>query len=395
MLEFYSAQTRTVNTARGVAECLEAALGHDVAHCDLVMIHAALGHDFNVLVRETRRLAPQARVVAASGCGVVGRDGVSESPKDIALMAIRGREFAVAGVDGIYGHNSFEKAVELGRALKAQNAGVRFIYFLASGIDIADDRCIAGLESVFGPEVTIFGATSSDNMKGLLSLQAVDDHVTEHGAFAVGFADPTLDVDTQASHGFVAVGEPMVVTAAEGNRILTLNHQPAWTEYTRRLGLPESANCGDSIPIGALAEKLAPELAREYGNDHILRVVTKHDGAAMHYATTCPVGTKLWLTKRDEERIFADMDRMTDAMLARAGGRKPVAVFHADCLARGRFMFDRVLKEELVSRMQHPFTTAGICPPWLGMYGFGEFARLGGRNEYHNYTTALYALYRR
>jgi hypothetical protein len=28
------------------------------------------------------------------------------------------------------------------------------------------------------------------------------------------------------------------------------------------------------------------------------------------------------------------------------------------------------------------------------MYGFGEFARLGGRNAYHNYTTALYALYR-
>ncbi len=28
------------------------------------------------------------------------------------------------------------------------------------------------------------------------------------------------------------------------------------------------------------------------------------------------------------------------------------------------------------------------------MYGFGEFARLGGRNEYHNYTTAIYAIYR-
>jgi hypothetical protein len=28
------------------------------------------------------------------------------------------------------------------------------------------------------------------------------------------------------------------------------------------------------------------------------------------------------------------------------------------------------------------------------MYGFGEFARLGGKNEYHNYTTAIYALCR-
>jgi hypothetical protein len=29
------------------------------------------------------------------------------------------------------------------------------------------------------------------------------------------------------------------------------------------------------------------------------------------------------------------------------------------------------------------------------MYGFGEFARLAGRNSYHNYTTALAALYRK
>ena len=42
-----------------------------------------------------------------------------------------------------------------------------------------------------------------------------------------------------------------------------------------------------------------------------------------------------------------------------------------------------------------PFSDAGGVPPWLGMYGFGEYARLGGRNAYHNYTTALGALYRR
>ena len=115
----------------------------------------------------------------------------------------------------------------------------------------------------------------------------------------------------------------------------------------------------------------------------------------MLYATTCPVGTPLWLTTRDEAKIFSDLDRMVEMMAAKAGGRKPVAMFHADCLARGRFLFNRVLKEELVNRMQYPFTAGGDCPPWLGMYGFGEFARLGGVNTYHNYTTALYALYRR
>ena len=52
------------------------------------------------------------------------------------------------------------------------------------------------------------------------------------------------------------------------------------------------------------------------------------------------------------------------------------------------------MKEELVSRMQFPLSADGVPPPWLGMYGFGEFARLGGANTYHNYTTAIYAIYR-
>ncbi len=106
------------------------------------------------------------------------------------------------------------------------------------------------------------------------------------------------------------------------------------------------------------------------------------------------VGTRLWLTVRDEERIFADMDRMMQSMEKRYPDSKPVAVFQADCLARGRRLFDRVMKEELVHRMQQPMATDGELPAWFGMYGFGEYARLGGTNCYHNYTTALAALYR-
>jgi hypothetical protein len=231
-------------------------------------------------------------------------------------------------------------------------------------------------------------------MRGVISFQAVDQLVTEHGAYAVGFSDPTLTVDTQATHGFVAIGEPLVVTKADGHIIQEFNGKPAWEEYTRRLGLTPDAACGDTIPIGALGEKLSPELAKEYGNAHLLRVVTKHEGNDMYYATTIAEGTSLWLTTRDEDLIFSEMDRLAREMNDRNIGKKPVAVFHADCLARGRFLFNRIIKDELVSKMQYPFYVDGACPPWLGMYGFGEFARLGGKNTYHNYSTALYVIYR-
>jgi len=395
MLEFFSASTRIVNSRRGITECMESALGGDVSNCDLVIINASIGHNFSELTDQVKQLAPNAKVVAASCCGIVGKEGVSESMKDIAIMAVRGKEFAIAHSDGIYGHNSYNKCLEIANDLYSQNKSINMIYFLATGIDIDNDACISAIEKVFGSEVTVFGATSSDNMRGVLSYQAVETHVFEHAAFMVGFYDPALEIDTQAIHGFKAIGDPMTVTKSDGYKIVEIDGEPAWPKLLNKLGLNADATCGESIPIGALAERLSPEQANEYGNEYILRVVTHHEGDTILYATTIKEGTKLWLTIRNEDLIFDSMDEMVKKMTARISGRKLVAMFHADCLARGRFLFNRILKEELVSRMQYPFSEGGVCPPWLGMYGFGEFAKLGGKNTYHNYTTALFAIYRK
>jgi hypothetical protein len=396
MLEFRSGNTRSVNARRAVLEALEIAYGVADPPCDLVLINAAVGHDLQALAQAVRQQCPGARVLSASCAGVVGREGPGESMHDIALMGIRGEGFTVAHVDGLFGSTSYDKGAELARSLQAAPEPVRMIYLIASGIDIANDRLIAGIESVLGPEVVIFGATSSDQMQGVVTFQAIDDQIFQHAAFAVGIWDPTLEVETQASHGFVAVGEPAVVTRSAGNRIIDLDGAPAWPTFLERLGLPADASEGDTIPIGALAEVLEPDLASEYGNSHILRVVTHHSPQGeIIYATDCKEGTRLWLTVRDEDLIFRDMDRMASAMVERQPGRWPVAVFHADCLARGRRLFNVVMKDELVHRMQQPFAHEGAVPAWLGMYGFGEYARLGGRNAYHNYTTALACLYRR
>lgn len=395
MLTFASSSARVINSRRAIAECFEILGDVPEADPDLLMIHASVGHNMRELVSEARRLAPNARIVGSSCCGVIGREGVSESMRDVAIMAVKGPETATAHMDGVFGHNCFEKARQLAEAILRQLPGVNMVYFLASGIDIANDLCIRAIEEVLGSEVTIFGATSADNMRGIASFQIFDEGVFEHSAWLVGFADPGLKVITAASHGFVAMGEPMMVTKSDGHQIIELDGRPAWDVYTERLGLGPEACCADTIPIGALAERLDEELAEEYGNPHILRVVTSRgEQGAMLYATEIKEGTPLWLTVRDEERIFADMDRMTSRIMTAAGGARPVAVFHADCLARGRHMFNRILKEELVSRMQAPFASAGEIPPWLGMYGFGEFARLGGGNQYHNYTSALYVMFR-
>lgn len=399
MLSFHSASARTVNSERAMAECLDIAFPQGPpADLRLFIINSTLGHKLDKLGDVLKRLAPGAAVVGASCSGVIGREGVGESMSDVALMAVSGpaSECGLASVRDIYGHNSYEKGLELARALQSRTPDPTAIYLLCPGIDIANDLVLQALTETFGPQVTIFGGTSSDNMRGLVNYQYHGGVMAEHDAWAVGLADPTLSAVTRATHGFTAYGPPLTVTRAAGHRIIELDGQPAWTAYTERLSLPAASLCGDTIPVGALAEKLPGDLAAEYGNSHILRVVTKYDpDGAMHYATTVREGLRLWLTTRDEDLIFSEQRRTLEYLAGHMGGHRPVAVFQTDCLARGRFLFNKVVKDEIIALM-HSFLVdrEGGTPPWLGMYGFGEYAKLGGENTYHNYSTALLTLYR-
>lgn len=400
MLSFYSANVRIANSVRAVDECLEIAFGEALPQGHgVVLANAPLGHRLDKVAAAIRERLPGFTVLGNSCSGVTGRAGVGESMSDLAIMAVCGppEECGHSVVRDIVGANSYEKGRALAEDLKAKIPSPTAVYLLCPGIDIDNDLVLQAFDEVFGGDVVIFGGTSSDNMRGLVSHQYIGDELTEHGAWAIGFADGTLGAITRATHGFTAYGEPMVVTRAEGNRIIELDGKPAWEVYTSRLSLTPAPDtiCGETIPVGALAEELSPALAEEYGNPHILRVITKYDpDGAIYYPVTAKEGTKLWLTTRDEDLIFSEQQRSLDYIVEQMHGGRPMAVFQTDCLARGRFLFNKVMKDEIIAMMHAALSDGDAVPPWLGMYGFGEYARLGNKNAYHNYSTALLVLYR-
>jgi hypothetical protein len=309
-------------------------------------------------------------------------------------MAAQGAgDFAVAHARSIRGATSFDVAVETAKRLAKDAPNVRMIAILASGIDIAGDQAIAGVESVFGPGVPVFGGTSGDNMRARASFQFVDDEILERGIVLVGFTDPTLELLSAVHHGSVPVGIPFEVTRSEANRVFELDGQPAWHRLTDRLGLPLDVDVAETLPVAGLGQEIPEALREDYDNAHFIHTVFLVDEERRSFYTpaACPKGTRLWLMRRDEQRIFEGVDRMTAKLVGRLAGRTPVAMFHTDCAARGRLMFNRVLKDEIITRLQHPF---GASVPWLGSYGFGEFSPVGGKNRFHTQTSSLYALTR-
>ncbi len=399
MLRFASASNGIVDSTRAAEAALLSAKGsEDLAACRLVVFHVTMGHDHRALLDAVRRNCPTARIVGCTCAGVIGREGADESPRALALMLAWGdaQDLAIASTRHMVGANSGTESARLARELCAARGKPKFVMLLASGIDIDAQSAIDAIESELGPEVTIFGGTSADNMQGIASYQFLDGDIHERAAALIGFFDPSLEVHTRASHGFVPAAVQLEVTKADGNRVQELDGEPAWNAYTRGLGLKPNAVPGDTIPPGAVGIALTAKEAADYGDSHLLRVITKKfDDGTMLMPVRCQTGERLSLMRRDEERIFRNLDEMMHRFRTELAGRRIVGVFHADCGARGRLTLNRVAKDEIVRAMQTPLWQESECPPWLGMYGFGEFARLAGKNCFHNYTTALYVISRR
>jgi hypothetical protein len=403
MLEFNSASVRIADGVRAVDECLEMMYGDQTPpDGGLWIVNAVIGHKLEKIASAIRARIPSASVLGSSCGGIVGREGAGESMTHMAVMTVDGPpdEAAWSAVDDFHADNAYQKGLALAGDLKGKLPGAKIIYLLTPGLDSRNDELLRAIHEVFGKNVVIFGGASSDNYKGLVTSQYIGDKACADGVWMVGFADASLKGAARATHGFNAYGDPMTVTKADRNFILELDGQPAWTTYSQNLGgIPED-DVKKALVSGGLAIALDPALAREYGSGYILRMGLPQEGTgAIRLSVSAKEGDQFYFTTRDEELIFSEqknaLEALRKSMISDSpDGPRPAAVFQTDCLLRGRTLFDKVMKDEITGMMQNAFLNDGEVPPWLGMYGFGEFCPTGGQNLFHTYTTSLLVLYR-
>ena len=393
-LRFGSASTATINSRRAVAECVEAALGEGSTDCDLLILHTTMGHNFSEIQSEAHRLAPSARVVGCTGSGVVGREGAWETMRSLAVMCVRGPKdsFAVAACEQLDPADLYGAGAALARDLVRQAPGINVVLCYPSYTVLPAAGLLQGIESVLGPDVPVVGGYALDNVRLKTSFQFLDGKIHEMGVVAVGFADPSLELCTRVSHGYRPMGGPLEVTRCDGGRVYELDGRPAWVAFTAALGLPPTTHPIELVPIAALGKELEPVYREVYGSDYVIvgGILRQPDDSVL-VTSSCRNGELLRTMERHEEGIFAGVDRLAQQLVTDLRGRLPVAVFHADCAARGQLSFGRLLKEELINRIQGP-VCRGESVPWLGVYGGSELCPVNGRNMVHSYTSAVFAL---
>jgi hypothetical protein len=399
MLQFFSASTNIVNSKRAITECIENALqGEPNLDCDLIIIYSAIGHNFKDLLTEARKLSPGARIAGCTGAGVISKNGADESMTALAIMTIKGpkNEFVLTNRKTYAGNDTYELAAGMARELRDRNQNISFVLFLPNVYECFPmDRAISGIESVFGSDVPVLGGVSMDNFKGISSFHFFDGVVVERGAVMIGFADPTLKYVCDVNHGFgVIEGMSLEVTKSDLNIIHEFNGSPAWNVLAKTLGIPDTSSFLEAVPIAGFARELPEGLQEEYGNKYYINALSgKFDDNSISVGDVCPEGTRLKLTKRDEKTMFEGVDWMINRVVGKMHGVRPIAVFHSDCLLRGRLSLNRILKDELINHIQSPICK-GENIPWLGLYSGGEICRIGSRNWFHTFSSSIFVIYR-
>jgi small ligand-binding sensory domain FIST len=181
------------------------------------------------------------------------------------------------------------------------------------------------------------------------------------------------------TQGCQAVGDPLTITAAEGNLILEIDGRPAVEALDRALRDPGLRQMSPHLLAGI------GELGSGGRSEYVVRPFTISDGDRPALAVAEPVraGQTICFTLRDAIGARDDMKAMLDEQ---AEVRRPAPArfgFYFNCAGRGSALYGQPgLDPELIRRRFGALPVAGIESSF-------EIAPACGRPRIHMFTGVL------
>src|SRR5207249_4625289 len=133
--------------------------------------------------------------------------------------------------------------------------------------------------------------------------------------------------------GWRRVGDAMLVTSSWGNRVYSLDDEPALDLYVDRLDAPEAAR---SNPTAFTRFALTHPLGIRRRSGEEVRFVGEADfrDRSLGCIAEVPQGGPAWLMEGDADSVQVATDAACTDALSWLGGGRPLGFFAFDCIAR-------------------------------------------------------------
>jgi small ligand-binding sensory domain FIST len=379
---FASALSEYFDPAEATGEVIGAALDQLGTEPDVAAVFASPQHRdvFGDMAAAIKRMLRPGVMVGTTAVAVLGGSREVEDAPAIGLwagrLAARPRPVrlqATRTASGIALQGLSASTFEPGDAL----------LLLADPFSLPVDAIIDALSAFEVAEASeelsvpvVGGMASAANTPGGNRL-VVDDEVMSAGG--VGIVLPGgVATSTVVSQGCRPIGDPMIVTRAEGNLVMEIAGRPALDrldDLVHAADDEERSLLASGLQIGIAIDEHRATFER---GDFLVRSVVGADRRqrALAVGDRVEVGTTVQFQVRDA--VAADEDLR--AMLADATGD---AALVFTCNGRGQRLFG---EPDHDARVVHD--TLG-APALAGMFCAGEFGPIGGRSFVHGFTASV------
>ena len=260
--------------------------------------------------------------------------------------------------------------------------GVDAWMILASPLRFDAERWLQEWNAAY-PGVPTLGGLASGGEENIIICR--DGHAISGDALAIGLRGG-VQVRTIVSQGCRPIGEPLTITGARQNLLLSLGSKPAYgvlNSVFNGLSKQEKDRARNNLFAGLAMSEYLEDYKR---GDFLIRNILGADPEAGAVAISAPlrVGQTLQYQLRDRDTADEDLRELCHA--AEEDGARPFASLLFSCIGRGRGLF------------AVPDHDAGVLAevfgahPATGFFCNGEIGPVGKLNYLHGYTASAVLL---
>lgn len=200
----------------------------------------------------------------------------------------------------------------------------------------------------------IFGGFIGGEWPGGASIGFAGDELITHGIIAVLFTGEELRMALTSTLGWKPLGVPLLVTRAEGNSVVTVNHRPAAEVFSRYLGIDkEWETYQDLLPFPVTLCRYGVQIAR-----HVKDFLP--DGSIV-FSADIREGEEIYLSYGDPSSVIHEASKSQRSLRA----FRPEGAFVISCLTRQILLAETIAGE---------LATLASYVPVTGFYSYGELS---------------------
>lgn len=310
----------------------------------------------NKLKKDLLTLIPQGKIIGATTCGGI-YEGELENKTIISISQFDKTILKTYITKGQ--SDSFVTGRQLAKKIP-ENKQIKAAICFTDSLLTNGEEFLNGFASI-NPDLIIAGGMASDNLNYSSNYVFNEEKTIEHGAVIVSLENEELEVLTQHSFNWQAIGKPHKVTHAIKNRVYSIDDKNTLEFYKEYLG--------ESI------DSLLPEISLEFPliikNNKLLKgraVVEVHEDGSFSYSGNIKEGE---IVKFGYANVNLMLDKNNDNICELISSNVE-AIFIYSCIARKLF-----LKENICHEIE-PYKKIA---PSSGFFTYGEFYKDSKRDK--------------